>query len=129
MQQDSGQNAATRLRGDTVKAIQLTGHRVALSASQPAGGPALGSIPRSNGFTLIELVMTITIMAILALGAIPLVKLSVRRQKEQQLHETLRALRAAIDEFHRDTANMICTGGTAVAPNPGAPVYIDPRSK
>jgi general secretion pathway protein G len=73
--------------------------------------------------------MTVTIMAILALGAIPMVKLSVRRQKEQQLRETLRTMRAAIDEFHRDTVNMICTGGTAVAPNPGAPVYIDPRSK
>src|SRR5258708_11346235 len=124
MQRDSGQNAATRLRGDTVKAIRLTGHRVALSASQPAGGPALGSIPRSNGFTLIELVMTVTIMAILALGAIPMVKLSVRRQKEQQLHETLRSIRAAIDEFHRDTVGM-----PNAPPVLGPPPTIDPRSR
>jgi general secretion pathway protein G len=82
----------------------------------------------SAGFTLIELVITLTIMAILAMGAIPLLKLSVKRQKEQQLRETLRAIRGAIDEFHRDTANMVCTGTTAVV-TPGAPTYVDPRSK
>jgi general secretion pathway protein G len=129
MHEGSGENAATRRRGDTVKVIQLTGHRVALSESRPAGGPGSGSVPRSEGFTLIELVMTVTIMAILALGAIPLVKLSVRRQKEQQLHETLRALRAAIDEFHRDTVAMVCTGGTSTSTGGGGPIYIDPRSK
>lgn len=72
--------------------------------------------------------MTMTVMTILALAAIPLVKLSVKRQKEQQLRETLRAIRGAIDEFHRDTAAMVCAGTTAVV-TPGAPVYIDPRSK
>ena len=129
MKQGSGENAATRRRGDTVKVIQLTGHRVALSESRPASGPGCRSVQRSEGFTLIELVMTVTIMAILALGAIPLVKLSVRRQKEQQLHETLRALRAAIDEFHRDTVAMVCTGGVAQGPPQNGPIYIDPRSK
>ena len=115
MKEDSRQNAAVRRRGDTAKAVQATGHRVAVS--------------RSAGFTLIELVMTMTVMAILAMGAIPLVKLSVRRQKEQQLRETLRSIRGAIDEFHRDTANMICTGTSVTVPPPNAQVYVDPRSK
>ena len=120
MKEGSQPNAARR-RGDTVKVVRRTGHRVSISVT--------GSASSSAGFTLIELVMTLTVMAILAMGAIPLVKLSVKRQREQQLRETLRSIRGAIDEFHRDTANMICTGTTAGAPPPGGPAYIDPRSK
>ncbi len=57
---------------------------------------------RQRGFSLIELVITITVLSILTLGVLPLVKVSVKRQKEQQLRETLRQIRTAIDEFHRD---------------------------
>src|SRR5882762_6985576 len=108
----------TRGRGDSVSGVKSTGRRVALSLS------------RQNGFSLIELVMTITTM-----GVIPLVKVSVRRQKEQRLRDVLREMRTAIDEFHRDTVGMICSGvaGTTPSgqpvpvPNPNAP--IDPRQK
>lgn len=57
---------------------------------------------RNNGFTLIELVVTIGVLAILTLGVIPLVQVSVKRQKEQQLREALRGMREAIDQFHRE---------------------------
>jgi general secretion pathway protein G len=57
---------------------------------------------RASGFTLIELVMTVTVLAILSVGVIPLVKMSVRRQKEQRLREELREIRTAIDQFHRE---------------------------
>lgn len=85
-----------------------------------------------------------TVMTILTLGVIPLVRTSIRRQREQRLHEALREIRSAIDEFHRDTVGMQCGPlagggvGGAGAPNaptpPGAPgvpgaVYIDPRSR
>ena len=80
---------------------------------------------KQSGFSLIELVITITVLTILTLGVLPLVKISVKRQKEQQLRETLRAIRMAIDEFHRDTSNMICTGG----PVGGPPPPPDPRSR
>lgn len=108
-------------RGDSVSEIQSTGRRVAL----PTAG--------QNGFSLIELVMTLTIMTILTMGVIPLVKVSVKRQKEQQLHEVLRGMRAAIDEFHRDTIGMTCTG-TALNPQQQQlqqqqNTAIDPRSK
>ncbi len=80
--------------------------------------------------TLIELVITITVLAVLTLGVIPLVKTSVRRQKEMRLRETLREMREAIDEFKRDTVGMTACGGASV---PGAnnqqQIYIDPRSK
>jgi len=51
----------TRRRGDSVSGVKSTGRRVALS------------ITRQDGFSLIELVMTITIMTILTMGVIPLV--------------------------------------------------------
>ena len=94
---------------------------------------------KQQGFSLIELVITVTVLTILTLGAMPLVKVSVKRQREQQLRDTLRQLRSAIDEFHRDTFGMQCTGGL---PGGGGglsgggggvaqpPVQsIDPRSK
>jgi general secretion pathway protein G len=85
-----------------------------------------------RGFSLIELVITITVLTILTLGAMPLVKVSVKRQKEQQLRDTLRQLRMAIDEFRRDTMGMNCTGA-AIPPGGGGggvpPAMIDPRSK
>jgi len=63
---------------------------------------------------------------------LPLVKISVKRQKEQQLRETLRQIRIAIDEFHRDTIGMVCTGA-ALTPQQQAQqpqnAFIDPRSK
>ena len=85
---------------------------------------------RQKGFSLIELVITITVLTILTLGVLPLVKVSVKRQKEQQLRETLRQIRMAIDEFHRDTIGMVCTGVALQGgqPPPGTMV-IDPRSK
>ncbi len=80
-----------------------------------------------RGFTLIELVITVTVLSILTLGVVPLMKLSVKRQKEERLRSALREMRTAIDEFHRDTAQMVCTGAsTGSQPPPG---YIDPRSK
>ena len=87
---------------------------------------------RQRGFSLIELVITTTVLTILTLGVLPLVKISVKRQKEQQLRETLRQIRSAIDEFHRDTVGMVCTG-VAIAPGQPQPqlpaAAIDPRSK
>jgi general secretion pathway protein G len=57
---------------------------------------------KAHGFSLVELVITVGVMAILTLGVIPLVQVSARRQKEQQLHEALRQIREAIDQFHRE---------------------------
>lgn len=102
---------------------------------------------RQSGFTLIELVMTLAVLTILTLGVIPLVQLSVKRQREQRLREALREMRTAIEEFHRDTIGMQCSGATAMQqptapiPNPAqtggqpggqpgqAQMVIDPRSK
>jgi len=112
------QDAATRRRGDTVRVVRLTGHRVAVSASG------------EKGFTLIELVITIIVLTILSLGIIPLVKVSVKRQKEQQLRDALHEMRLAIDQFHREALIYPCALQTSAAnPNPNPQLPIDPRIK
>jgi general secretion pathway protein G len=55
-----------------------------------------------RGFSLIELVITVAVLAILTLGVVPLVQVSVKRQKELQLRDSLREMREAIDQFHRE---------------------------
>jgi general secretion pathway protein G len=73
--------------------------------------------------------MTITIMTILTLGVVPLIKVSVKRQKEQQLRDALRQMRIAIDEFHRDTVGMVCTGTVMPPQQQQQAIPLDPRSK
>jgi type II secretory pathway pseudopilin PulG len=63
---------------------------------------------------------------VLALGAIPLVKTAVKRQKEQQLRDSLRTMREAIKEFRRDTVGMQCAGGL---PTGGAPAAATPPAQ
>ena len=60
--------------------------------------PAAHCLLRSHarGFSLIELVITITVLAILTLGTVPLVQVTVQRQKEQELRADLREMREAV---------------------------------
>jgi general secretion pathway protein G len=86
----------------------------------------------AGGFTLLELIVTLTVMAILVMGTIPLAQNAVKRQKELELREKLRQIRSAIDEFKRDTIGACPqgaisneTGGVRGATNAPA----DPRSR
>lgn len=56
---------------------------------------------RQGGFTYIELVITVSIIAILAAVVLPLAEISSRRAQEAELREGLRAIRTAIDEYKR----------------------------
>jgi general secretion pathway protein G len=89
------------------------------------------------GFTLLELIITLTVLAILVMGTIPLSQNAVKRQKEMHLRENLRTIRAAIDEFHRDTVGA-CPQGAVTTGNPiprppggmgGNSISADPRSR
>jgi len=53
----------------------------------------------ARGFTLVELVITVAIVALLASVALPVSELAVQRTKEQDLRRTLRQMREAIDAY------------------------------
>jgi general secretion pathway protein G len=53
------------------------------------------------GFTLVEMLVTAAILAILAGVAIPLIKVSVQREKEVELRRSLRLTREAIDAYKK----------------------------
>jgi general secretion pathway protein G len=57
-----------------------------------------------RGFTLIEMLVTLALVALLASLALPLSELSVQRAKERDLRHALRTLRAAIDTY-KDAAD------------------------
>lgn len=84
-----------------------------------------------RGYTLLELVITMVVLSILVMGTIPLAQNAVRRQREIRLRQTLRDIRNAIDEFHRDSVGA-CPLGSITAGNPtqaGQNVPVDPRSR
>ena len=56
---------------------------------------------RRGGFTLIELVVTLLIVGLLAAAAVPLVELTVKRNRERELRAALREIRTAIDAYKR----------------------------
>src|SRR5690348_11236868 len=89
----------------------------------------------SRGFTLLELVITLSVLAVLVMGTIPVAQNAIKREKEMRLRETLRLVRNAIDEFRRDTVGA-CPQGAISTGNPtvfggggGGNVPADPRSR
>ncbi|HJW09516.1 MAG TPA: type II secretion system protein [Holophagaceae bacterium] len=54
---------------------------------------------RNRGFTLLELVVTATVLLILASVMVPLAKNGLKREKELELRRDLREMRMAIDAY------------------------------
>src|SRR5580693_7757094 len=79
----------TRAKAITMKRIRF--HR------RPSGRLELG-------FTMIELIAAVTILTVLAVMAIPLAQLSIKREKERELRHDLWELRDAIDRY-KDAAD------------------------
>lgn len=57
------------------------------------------------GLTLIELIITVTIMSILAGAALPVARFEVKRRKEKELRADLWEMRRAIDAY-KDAADL-----------------------
>lgn len=104
--------------------MELKKSQIANRKSQTAGG-----------FTLFELIVTLSVLAILVMGTIPMAQNAVKRQRELRLRESLRMMRNAIDEFKRDTVGA-CPQGAITTTNPTIPgqggggnIPADPRSR
>ena len=54
---------------------------------------------RARGFTLVEMIITFTLIAIIAALAVPLARNTIIRQKEVELRRALREMRVAIDRY------------------------------
>ena len=52
-----------------------------------------------RGFTLLELIVSVTILSILTLLAVPLVRVTVQRERERELRRALWEMRDAIDRY------------------------------
>jgi general secretion pathway protein G len=57
-----------------------------------------------RGLTLIELIVTVTILAVLASVAVPVYKLNLKRTKERELRRDLWEMRDAVDHY-KDAAD------------------------
>lgn len=73
----------------------LAGPRPANVGRQPSG---------EHGLTLVELIITVAILAILATAALPIARFQVKRQKERVLRRDLWEMRDAIDHY-KDAAD------------------------
>jgi general secretion pathway protein G len=58
--------------------------------------------PRTNGFTLIELIIVVAIIGILATIAVPAMRTAPQRAREAALREDLFTIRSCLDQFHAD---------------------------
>jgi len=79
----------------------------------------------SRGFTFVELVVVTSILMILASVAIPLAQVTAQRQREAELHRSLREMRTSIDKF-KDAVDQGLIPSTELDPaNEGYPKTLD----
>jgi len=74
------------------------------AVNRPEQNGAWVRLPRARGFTLIELIVATAILAILTGMALPLARLSIKREKEHELRYDLWQMRDAIDRY-KDAAD------------------------
>ena len=73
---------------------------MACNKQSPASRRRPAARRNQRGLTLVELIFTVTIVSILAMAALPLARVSIKRQKEVELRRALREIRDAIDRYN-----------------------------
>jgi general secretion pathway protein G len=78
-----------------------------------------------RGFSLIEVIVVVTILMIMAGAAMPLARVTNQRQKEAELRRSLREMRTAIDKF-KDAVDTGLIATTELKPgSEGYPPDLD----
>ena len=87
---------------------------------------------RARGFTLIEMLVTVSLVALLSTIAFPLLELAERRSNERELRIALRQIRSALDSYKQAVDEgrvMEPTKGSGYPPNLEALVDGVPDTK
>src|SRR5438045_8558180 len=78
-----------------------------------------------DGYTFVELLVVVTILMILASAVLPLAQVTMQRQREAELHRSLREIRTAVDKF-KDAVDTGQIATTELRPeNEGYPPDLD----
>lgn len=92
--------------------------------------PFAGCGPAAEeGFTLLELLVVMTIIGILAAIAVPALRDSPQRAREAALKEDLFAMRSVIDQYHGDKGNYPADLQTLVTEGYLRKIPVDPMTK
>jgi len=79
----------------------------------------------STGYTLVELLIVVTLLMVLASAVLPLAQVTSQRQREAELRRNLREMRTAIDKF-KDSVDTGLIPTTELRPdNEGYPPDLD----
>ncbi|MFP4466064.1 MAG: type II secretion system protein [Candidatus Goldiibacteriota bacterium] len=84
-----------------------------------------GLLLNNRGVTLIELLVSMAVLAVLAAAAAPYAEIMVKREKELQLRAGLREIRTAIDRFHNDWEKGKISKLYSIASSDGYPLSLE----
>ena len=97
--------------------------------ARPSPFPASRFPHSESGFTLLELLVVMTIIGILAAVAIPALRDSPQRAREAALKEDLFTLRSTIDQYHGDKGYYPPDLATLVSDGYMRQIPVDPMTK
>lgn len=90
------------------------------------GNPAMAKQRTGTGFTLIELMVVLAVIAVLLTIALPRYFSSLERSREAVLHQNLALLRESIDKYYGDTGKYPGTLDELVSAKYLRRVPVDP---